>query len=301
MDKRKNAGAIKMKIEKLYYFLSVARNLNFTRAAQECHIAQPAISRQMHSLEEELGFLLFDRTSRKVRLTAAGEAFYQNISQFIKDYEGSVAELQQMEPGKHHLTIEIGILGEYHLLTQALNRLRASFPEMQLECSSSSSQPIHWLTQGEGDMVFTWNDYHDLPDTIVQETLVHRRCALYLSEEHPLAQEKRILKSQLIGQNLILPAIGQNREFAKFYRQRLRELGIPIDGQLLSQDRESLYFLIRNRMGISVLPQGILDQHSSGITSREIAGAGEFGQWKVLYRRDITNPMVYHLLEFLKE
>ena len=290
-----------MKIEKLYYFLSVARNLNFTRAAQECHIAQPAISRQMHSLEEELGFMLFDRTSRKVRLTAAGEMFYQNISLFVKDYEGSVAELQQMAQGKHRLTIEIGILGEYRLLTGALNRLRDTFPELQLECTSSNSQPVQWLTQGEGDMVFTWNDYQDLPDNIVQETLIHRPCILYLSEEHPLAQEKRIQKNQLIGQNLILPAMEGNRDFAKFYRQRLRKLGIPVDGQLLSQDRESLYFLIRNKMGISVMPQGILDQHSNGITSREIVGAGEFGQWKVLYRRDMTNPMVYHLLEYLKE
>ena len=243
-----------MKIEKLYYFLSVARNLNFTRAAQECHIAQPAISRQMHSLEEELGFMLFDRTSRKVRLTAAGEMFYQNISRFVKDYEGSVAELQQMAQGKHRLTIEIGILGEYRLLTEALNRLRDTFPELQLECTSSNSQPVQWLTQGEGDMVFTWNDYQDLPDNIVQETLIHRPCILYLSEEHPLAQEKRIQKNQLIGQNLILPAM-----------------------------------------------EGSRDQHSNGITSREIAGAGEFGQWKVLYRRDMTNPMVYHLLEYLKE
>lgn len=290
-----------MKIEKLYYFLSVARNLNFTRAAQECHIAQPAISRQMHSLEEELGFMLFDRTSRKVRLTTAGEMFYQNISRFVKDYEGSVAELQQMAQGKHRLTIEIGILGEYRLLTEALNRLRDTFPELQLECTSSNSQPVQWLTQGEGDMVFTWNDYQDLPDNIVQETLIHRPCILYLSEEHPLAQEKRIQKNQLIGQNLILPAMEGSRDFAKFYRQRLRELGIPVDGQLLSQDRESLYFLIRNKMGISVMPQGILDQHSNGIISREIAGAGEFGQWKVLYRRDMTNPMVYHLLEYLKE
>ena len=50
-----------MKIEKIGYFLSVAKHLNFTKAAQECHIAQPAISRQMSSLEEELGFALFDR------------------------------------------------------------------------------------------------------------------------------------------------------------------------------------------------------------------------------------------------
>ena len=61
-----------MKIEKLYYFLSVARHLNFTRAAQECHIAQPAISEQISSLEKELGVQLFERGARSIRLTAAG-------------------------------------------------------------------------------------------------------------------------------------------------------------------------------------------------------------------------------------
>ena len=83
-----------MKIEKLYYFLSVAKHLNFTRAAQECHIAQPAISEQISSLERELGVQLFERGARSIRLTAAGEVFYQNISRFVQNYEQSLREVR---------------------------------------------------------------------------------------------------------------------------------------------------------------------------------------------------------------
>ena len=79
-----------MKIEKLYYFLRVAKHRNITKAAQECHIAQPAISKQMLSLEKELGFQLFERKNRRVELTEAGEQFYQSISCLLDEYEASI-------------------------------------------------------------------------------------------------------------------------------------------------------------------------------------------------------------------
>lgn len=84
-----------MKIEKLYYFLSVAKHKNFTRASKECHIAQPAISKQMISLEKELGFALFYRKNHKVELTPAGEEFYAWVSRFLDEYEASVKRAQQ--------------------------------------------------------------------------------------------------------------------------------------------------------------------------------------------------------------
>ncbi len=85
-----------MKIEKLYYFLSVAKHKNFTKAAQECHIAQPAVSKQMLSLEKELGFELFQRKNRRVELTDAGQEFYQSISCLIEEYENSIKRVRCM-------------------------------------------------------------------------------------------------------------------------------------------------------------------------------------------------------------
>ena len=85
-----------MKIEKLYYFLSVAKHQNFTRASKECHIAQPAISKQMLSLEKELGFPLFERKNRRVELTDAGKEFYDSISCLVAEYNASIQRVREM-------------------------------------------------------------------------------------------------------------------------------------------------------------------------------------------------------------
>ncbi len=85
-----------MKIEKLCYFLSVAKHRNFTKAAHECHIAQPAISKQMLSLEKDLGFLLFQRKNRRVELTDAGAEFYQSVSCLMEEYEASIRRVREL-------------------------------------------------------------------------------------------------------------------------------------------------------------------------------------------------------------
>ena len=109
-----------MKIEKIGYFLSVAKHLNFTKAAQECHIAQPAISRQMSSLEEELGFALFDRSSRKVRLTPAGQSFYTSMMRFVNDYDNGVEQLRHISEERMQMVVCTGALGISPLLTRTL-------------------------------------------------------------------------------------------------------------------------------------------------------------------------------------
>ena len=109
-----------MKIEKIGYFLSVARHLNFTKAAQECHIAQPAISRQMSSLEEELGFALFDRSSRKVRLTPAGQSFYTSMMRFVNDYDNGVEQLRHISEERMQMVVCTGALGISPLLSRTL-------------------------------------------------------------------------------------------------------------------------------------------------------------------------------------
>ena len=115
-----------MKIEKLYYFLSVAKHLNFTRAAQECHIAQPAISEQISSLEKELGVRLFERGTRSIRLTAAGEVFYQHISRFVQNYEQSLREVRTSMQEKS-LVIGVNHFNLPLLLSGAVRNSRSDF------------------------------------------------------------------------------------------------------------------------------------------------------------------------------
>ena len=90
-----------MKIEKLNYFLTAAEYLNFSKAAEACHIAQPAISKQIHSLEQELGVPLFIRFGHCVKLTPAGHHFYRSLSAFMEDYRESFCRAgRQIHAGK---------------------------------------------------------------------------------------------------------------------------------------------------------------------------------------------------------
>lgn len=122
-----------MKIEKLYYFLSVAKHLNFTRAAQECHIGRSrAISEQISSLERELGVQLFERGARSIRLTAAGEVFYQHISRFVQNYEQSLREVRTSLQEKS-LVIGVNHFNLPRLLSGAVRRLQERFPSIRVE------------------------------------------------------------------------------------------------------------------------------------------------------------------------
>ena len=126
-----------MKIEKLYYFLSVAKHLNFTRAAQECHIAQPAISEQISSLEKELGVQLFERGARSIRLTAAGEV------------RTSLQE-KSLVIGVNHFNLP-------RLLSGAVRRLQERFPSIRVEYRTACAFAPETFSAEDGcDVVFTW-------------------------------------------------------------------------------------------------------------------------------------------------
>ena len=186
-----------MKIEKLYYFLSVAKHLNFTRAAQECHIAQPAISEQISSLERELGVQLFERGARSIRLTAAGEVFYQHISRFVQNYEQSLREVRTSLQEKS-LVIGVNHFNLPRLLSGAVRRLQERFPSIRVEYRTACAFAPETFSAEDGcDVVFTWGEQSNLPGGIAEEVLLSRPAVALLYEGHPLAVNPVLTREQL--------------------------------------------------------------------------------------------------------
>ena len=99
-----------MELRHLRYFVAVAEERNFTRAAQRLHIAQPPLSRQIQLLEHHLDTKLFDRTSRTVRLTPAGERFLTEARQILRLAEGASSLAKKVALGKTG-SIRIGFTG----------------------------------------------------------------------------------------------------------------------------------------------------------------------------------------------
>lgn len=119
----------RMELRHLRYFVSVASELNFTRAAEKLHVAQPALSRQIRQLEEELGVRLLERDKRSVRLTEAGRAFQAEARALLKQTEKAV-QTTRRSGGAGQGTLNVGyVWGLFHSLVPAvLQRFRQRSP-----------------------------------------------------------------------------------------------------------------------------------------------------------------------------
>lgn len=145
-----------MDLRHLRYFIAVAEELHFTRAARRLHIAQPPMSRQIRELEEELGVTLFNRARRQVELTEAGQVFLVKARQVLRAAESAVLETQRAERGETG-KLAVGFFEQtaYTLLPPILRAFHQRFPEVdvQLRWFPVIGQ-VEALEQGEVDIAF---------------------------------------------------------------------------------------------------------------------------------------------------
>lgn len=127
-----------MTSQQIEYFLAVARNLSFTKAAEQLYVTQPAISRQISSLESDLGFTLFDRASRKTSLTPEGELFYHTFSDFANVLADTVQRARELT-GAQTGAISMGHLSGWNLsgfLPKLISRFNAAYPNITVSIES---------------------------------------------------------------------------------------------------------------------------------------------------------------------
>ena len=128
-----------MELRQLKYFLSAARCLSFTRAAEECHIVQSAMSQQIRALEKELGVDLFERTRQGLRLTPEGEATVREseaLMERIQNLSAAVRAARNGAPAPLRLGVQGNLLRE--TLPKALRALRSAHPEIAIQVKSDS-------------------------------------------------------------------------------------------------------------------------------------------------------------------
>ncbi|AOB31363.1 LysR family transcriptional regulator [Bordetella sp. H567] len=145
-----------MDLRQLRYFATVARERSFTRAAEQLHIAQPPLSRQVQLLEEELGVRLLSRDSRPVQLTEAGRQFYEQALQLLGRVEQLKLATQQIGRGERRL-LSIGLVPSvlYGELPWLLRRLRKQVPDMDFQfIEMMSLQQLEALRNGRIDLGF---------------------------------------------------------------------------------------------------------------------------------------------------
>lgn len=147
-----------MDINGLEYFIKAAETLNFTKAASECQITQTAMSQHINNMESMLGFRLFSRTTRKVVLTPAGEAFYIRIKQLLADYSHAIQYSADVASGKIstiHILVPSAMEGS--IIMPRFQHFQERYPDVKLEISIQNTFSIaHQLNSGLCDVAISW-------------------------------------------------------------------------------------------------------------------------------------------------
>src|SRR5262245_40075294 len=194
-----------MDVRQLSYFVAVAEERQFTRAAIRVSVAQPAVSHQVRRLEAELGEILFYRDQRSVRLTKAGEELLPHARAAIAALErgrDAVASLQ----GLLHGTLKVGIVRAPvdRRIFAALGDFHRAHPAVEISLSEQHNEQLHQsLVRGESDAAVIGITGEPLPPQIAVRVIDSEPLVLAVQPEHPLAQRRALTFGRLREQPLI--------------------------------------------------------------------------------------------------
>lgn len=216
-----------MELRHLRYFVAVAEELHFGRAAKRLHIVQPTLSAQIVRLEEELGVPLLYRTKRRVELTMAGKAFLPEARQTLEQSERAIREARRAASGETG-RLTIGLVGSatYSVLTEVLGVYRERFPDVELaprEMNTVDQVPA--LREGIIEVGFLRPSQDQDTEDLTVEVLAQEPLMAVLPKNHRLCSLKLVPLKALAGEPFVLPAREREPGFYEQVKRACQDAG----------------------------------------------------------------------------
>ncbi|MDO1476735.1 LysR family transcriptional regulator [Comamonas thiooxydans] len=254
-----------MELRHLRYFAAVARELNFGRAAQQLHIAQPPLSRQIRQLEEELGAELFDRKARPLRLTPAGQFFHTQTLQLLERIGDVCAMTERMARGARPW-FGIGFVPSalYGLLPEVIRRFRMAQPSVEVGLIELTTVlQIDALKAGRIDVGFGRLSLSD--PRISGEVVSEEAMVVALPTGHPLARRKRLSLAQLAREPLLLYPAKPRPSYADQVLEVFRSHGIQPTISLEANELQTVIGLVVSGIGYALVPESVQGLRRDGV------------------------------------
>jgi LysR family transcriptional activator of glutamate synthase operon len=259
-----------MELRQLRYFVAVAHKRHFTQAAEQLSIAQPALSQQIRQLERELGVTLFERTSRQVHLTSAGEALLVRAERILAEVEWARMEMQEYS-GLVRGRVVIGALQslEAFRFPALLSRFHIRYPGIEIVLREEvTEQLVALLITGQLDLSViqiidsSWPlELITLP--IVTEKLLTEELVLVVAPGHSLAHRQRVVVEELRNEPFISFKSGSGLKHA--ITQRSLTAGFTPRMLLESGELSTIRLLVAEGLGISILPRSVAEASGKAI------------------------------------
>lgn len=247
-----------MEMQQVRYFLAVAKTLNFTRAAEACNVTQPALTRAIKQLEDELGGELIRREGRLSHLTDLGTRMLPLMTQCFESAQGAKALAAKVRSGDvATLTVGVSLTLDVSLLISALAELQRAFAGMQLVIRrGNGGQIAEWLKNGEIELAFggplgeTWDRLDCWP-------MFTESFDLVVANDHALAAVNDMdLQVELVGKERLL--VHAQQDAAEWTAASLEAAGISVEHAHQVSCNRDLETMVAAKFGVAILPASTL-------------------------------------------
>lgn len=282
---------MQLELRHLRYFLAVAEELNFSRAAERLHIAQPALSAQIRTLETQLGCELFHRTTRKVELTSAGQLLLPDARALVEQADRAEAKLAAAARGQQGL-LRVGFVahGAGEVSTEIFRRFGTDYPGIEIETVESrtleGSQAA--VARQDTDAAFVWLPV--LHDELDSEPVAFERKLVAMHPEHRMASQRAVEPDELVDEPIVAPWDHYSPETVVRWLAPFRIARKPFDLFAESLD-ECMNLVVRGR-ALYCVPESVERFYGRpDVAFRPLVGVEPAGV-ALAWHREAQNPAV---------
>lgn len=270
------------------YVVAVAETNSFTRAAERCLVVQSALSHQIARLEKELGARLFERTSRRVRLTPAGAAFLPAARQCLDAAERAAAEVAAAV-GEVRGRLAVGLIPTVTAvdIPGALRDFRERYPRVRISLRvGASDELVEQVGEGALDVAFLGLPTTVRPRGVAAHELARDRLVAVVAPDHPLAGESRVDLRRLSSEVFVdLPAGTAGRAQSDL---AFEAAGLTRDVAFEVTSADFIARLVGPGLGVAMLPTAYAP-HLAGVVTIEVADAPARVEY-VIWSRSTRTP-----------
>jgi LysR family transcriptional regulator, benzoate and cis,cis-muconate-responsive activator of ben and cat genes len=299
-----------MELRHLRYFVAVAEELNFRKAAERLYVTRPALSKQIKDLEELIGARLLDRDTTRVNLTSAGSVFLVEAKSILDQVERAIQITQEAKQGKRG-RLSIGGAGQItaSFLPAALKEFRQLFPDVDVSfveihlAELHLAEQIQALTCGDIDIGFTCgSELEDYPH-LSKELLVSAPNWIFVSQHSPLVGRKSLELEDLVDQTLLVVGKDDSSEHYQTTIQMFLNQGLPTPNCQFISGYESLLTMLAADQGVSLMPSSLNFLHTHQITGVPLVHTVTPPPFDfyAFWRSDESSVIVSNFLKLLKK
>jgi LysR family transcriptional regulator, hca operon transcriptional activator len=290
-----------MELRHLRYFVAVAEELNFTKAAQRLFTAQPSLSQQIKDLENEIGVQLLERTNRKVELTEAGQAFLKQALLSLEAAEQAIQDAKRVvNIQQKQLSIGFVPVAEMKVFPYIMPNIRAHFPDLNIHFQSlTDRQQLEALRQGDLDIAFT--RYVHADEGIESIKIFDEPLNLIIPKDAPEANLKHISIQQFSHQKFIVSEQDASPELKQVIQQFFAQNKLDLNVVQESSNILLNVNLVGMGVGWSLVPAYVIPLLGDKIAVKNTVEPLPMISLYVSYRSGKQKPSIELIMKVLKE